>query len=232
MSHDRAPFATTPWSLIERLGEESPQRVREAQEQLSRIYWPCIFGFVRGRVGGADEAEELTQRFFVEVVLGRRLFSGAERREGVRLRSRIFTALRNFLVDQHRRGEAAKAAMEHAAPTADKGREEDEFFRDWCRDLVNETLRRCEHHYQSRGKPCHWSLYHECIIAPRTRLTQRPPMAEAAVRHQFESAAAASAALQTVGRLFQSVLREVIAETVEPARVEDELAELMRHCGE
>jgi RNA polymerase sigma-70 factor (ECF subfamily) len=232
MSYDRAPFATTRWSLIERLRESSPELVREAQDQLSRIYWPCIFGYVRTRVGGADAAEELTQRFFVEVVLGRQLFTGAERREGVRLRSRIFTALRNFLVDQHRRGEAAKAVLEQVAPPGDQAREEDEFFRDWCRDLVNEALRRCELHYESRGKTGHWSLYHECVIGPRTRLTQRPPMAEAAQRHHFESAAAASAALQTVGRLFQSVLREVIAETVEPDRVEDELAELMRHCAD
>ncbi len=229
MGQDR--FITTRWSLIEGLRSGSPEEVRRAQEALARVYWGCVLGFVAAKVRGRERAEELTQRFFVEVVLGRRLFEKSERREGSRLRSLVYSALRRFLVDVYRQQRGGVAGAESAVDAQDACSVEASFYRGWCADLLTESLRRCEKHYESRGKTNHWKLFEAWVIWPRTRLVRPGPMDVLASRHGFASAAAGSAAVQVVSLKWRSVIREVVAETVDPEETESELAALRAWLG-
>jgi RNA polymerase sigma-70 factor (ECF subfamily) len=93
-------FATTHWSIVLSAQGESPA-AREALERLCRTYWRPLYAFLRRQGYSHEEAEDLTQGFFV-VLLDRRGFD-ALRKERGRLRSFLLVSLKHFLADQHRR---------------------------------------------------------------------------------------------------------------------------------
>jgi DNA-directed RNA polymerase specialized sigma24 family protein len=98
-------FATTHWSVVLTAQDESPA-AQEALEKLCRTYWRPIFSFVRRQGVGPEEAEDLTQGFFV-LLLERRDLSAVRKEKG-RLRSYLLVSLKHFLVDQRRCSMAIK----------------------------------------------------------------------------------------------------------------------------
>ena len=98
-------FTTTNWSVVLRARGESPA-AQEALEKLCRTYWRPVYSFIRRQGTGPEEAEDLTQGFFV-VLLQRRNFDDVRKEKG-RLRSYLLTSLKHFLVSEHRRAVTVK----------------------------------------------------------------------------------------------------------------------------
>src|SRR5262245_33163236 len=94
-------FLTTRWSLILSSvdGEAEEGKAREALAQLCRIYWRPIFAFVCRRDRTLEDAQDLTQDFFLMILKGD-LLQRANADRG-RFRSLLLTALKNFLIDRH-----------------------------------------------------------------------------------------------------------------------------------
>src|SRR5205807_5707959 len=84
---------------------ESPA-AQEALEKLCRIYWRPIFAFLRRQGRAPEEAEDITQGFFAQL-LERRKFSALRKEKG-RLRSFLLGALKYFVADEQRRAMAIK----------------------------------------------------------------------------------------------------------------------------
>src|SRR6266481_3359373 len=63
-------FNTTRWSVILASADAhtGDQKAAEALAQLCRIYWRPIFAFVARRLQSQEDAEDLTQDFFVMVL--------------------------------------------------------------------------------------------------------------------------------------------------------------------
>lgn len=85
-------FATTRWSLILSAAnsESGEQKARDALDELCRIYWRPIFSFVCRRGYSMEDAQDLTQDFFVKI-LERNWLEHADPNRG-RFRSRGGTA--------------------------------------------------------------------------------------------------------------------------------------------
>src|SRR5438309_4073672 len=98
-------FTTTHWSVVLTAQGESPA-AQEALEKLCRIYWRPIYSFLRRQGIGPEEAEDITQGFFAQLLEHRRL--DAVRKEKGRLRSYLLGALKYFLADEQRRAMAIK----------------------------------------------------------------------------------------------------------------------------
>src|SRR5207247_951052 len=98
-------FATTHWSVVLRAQGESPA-AHEALEKLCRIYWRPIYSFGRGQGVRPEEAEDITQGFFAQLLERRSL--DAVRKEKGRLRSFLLGALKYFVADEQRRAMAIK----------------------------------------------------------------------------------------------------------------------------
>src|SRR5437773_7094016 len=98
-------FTTTHWSVVLEAQGESPA-AQEALEKLCRTYWRPIFAFLRRQGIGSQEAEDITQGFFSQL-LERRKFSAIRREKG-RLRSFLLGALKYFVADEQRRAMAIK----------------------------------------------------------------------------------------------------------------------------
>lgn len=98
-------FATTRWSLVLRAGDDSPE-ARQALEQLCLLYWYPLFTFAR-RIGHTrEEAEDLTQGFFAQLLARRSLQTIS--RVGGRFRSFLLVAFKHYAGNQSARDRARK----------------------------------------------------------------------------------------------------------------------------
>ena len=91
-------FLTTRWSLI-LSGADSrngDREIREALAEICRIYWRPIFFFIARRGYSPQDAEDLTQDFFVRILSGDWL-QKADPARG-RFRSLLLKSLQNFLM--------------------------------------------------------------------------------------------------------------------------------------
>ena len=62
-------FVTTRWSLIFSAANGSEeQKARDALAELCRTYWRPIFSFVQARGFSVEDAQDLTQDFFVTIL--------------------------------------------------------------------------------------------------------------------------------------------------------------------
>ena len=216
-------FQTTRWSVLEAmaLGGEEGERARA---QLAETYWPAIYAYLRRSGRGRDEAGEITQSFFGDVVYGRGLFESADPERG-RLRTLLLKSLRHYLVDLHRRAQSRGAgfrvgpeAIERVEATMDRDPDisaEVSFERAWARASLSEAIRRCEAHFQSIGKSGHWQAFETRILRPSTMAVVSPAYEEFFQDCGFRSLGDARAAVQTVKRRLTAFLEEVAAEAAE-----------------
>jgi RNA polymerase sigma-70 factor (ECF subfamily) len=65
--HPSDPFGSTQWSIVLAAGAEGT-RARAALETLCAAYWIPVYGYVRSRVSRIDDAHDLTQSFFAELL--------------------------------------------------------------------------------------------------------------------------------------------------------------------
>jgi len=236
-ARSHAAFQTTEWSLLGALrrGDDA------AAEVLVQRYWPPVYAYLRRKSVGREKAEELTQAFFATVVVGRRLFQGADPHRG-RLRSLLLVALGNFVRDEHRRETVRGKGLE-IPPEAVTCEEEwvrrspaeppdRAFDRRWAAELVAEALRRSEQHFLRTGRAGHWKVFELRIVAPNVRGLVPQALAELAEDAGFAGPAAAAAAVQVVKDRTRALLHQVVAETVDdPAQLEAELLELKQVLG-
>ena len=63
-----APFATTHWSIVLAAGRTSSPDSRQAWTTLCETYWYPAYAYVRKRGHRKEEAQDLTQEFFVRLL--------------------------------------------------------------------------------------------------------------------------------------------------------------------
>ena len=88
-------FATTRWSLVLSAADSDEQTSREALAELCGIYWRPIFSFVCRHGHSTEEAQDLTQDFFV-MILESDWLQHADQHRG-RFRSFMLKSVQNFL---------------------------------------------------------------------------------------------------------------------------------------
>src|SRR5258705_9901636 len=99
-------FPTTRWSLVVAAGDPHSTEARPALVSLCENYWYPLYAYLRRRCYPADQAQDLTQEFFIRVLEGRYL-DRADPEKG-RFRAFILTSLKFFLSDQADRDRAQK----------------------------------------------------------------------------------------------------------------------------
>src|SRR2546430_7353481 len=100
-----AAFTPTHWSVVLEAQGESPA-AQQALEKLCRTYWRPIFAYLRRQGRSPEEAEDITQGFFAQL-LERKSFDAVRKEKG-RLRSYLLGALKYFVADEQRRAMAIK----------------------------------------------------------------------------------------------------------------------------
>jgi len=65
-----AQFATTHWSVVLAAGDSGSPGSREALEKLCRQYWFPLYAFARRKGYSPEDAQDLTQEFFRQLLEG------------------------------------------------------------------------------------------------------------------------------------------------------------------
>ena len=227
-------FTTTRWSVVLEAQGESPA-AHEALEKLCRMYWRPIYSFVRRQGVAPEEAEDLTQGFFAQLL--ERGSLGAVRKEKGRLRSYLLGALKYFLADERRRSMAIKRGkgqrlipleeiraderieMEPADPVT----AEMIYERRWALTVLEQVLDRLKNEYRTAGNAALFDSLKQLLpdepgSPSQAEIAAHLGMAENALRQAF----------YRFRQRYQSLLREEIAHTVAtPGDIEDELRHLI-----
>ena len=99
-------FPTTRWTLVIAAGDPHRKDARSALVSLCENYWYPLYAYLRRRGHSADQAQDLTQDFFMRVLEGRYL-DRADPAKG-RFRAFLLTSLKFFVADEEDRQRARK----------------------------------------------------------------------------------------------------------------------------
>jgi len=157
-------FQTTHWSLVRRALAETRGEDNPALTELCETYWYPIYAFIRRRGHSLEDAEDLTQGFFVRL-LGRDILASADQEKG-RLRTFLLTCLRRYLADENdhrfakKRGRAvtfsldlAEAEERYRSEPASPELSPDRLFqRRWAVTLLECALGSVEAGFEREGK--------------------------------------------------------------------------------
>ena len=229
-----AVFATTHWSLVLEAQGESPA-AQDALEELCRTYWRPVYAFLRRQGVGPEEAEDITQGFFAQL-LERRKFSALRKEKG-RLRSFLLGSLKYFLADERRRAMAIKRGKGQRLVPLEELRADERiemepvdpvtpemiYERRWALTVLEQVLDRLKNEYRTAGNAALFDSLKQLLpdepgSPSQAEIAARLGMAENAVRQAF----------YRFRQRYQSLLREEIALTVAtPGDIEDELRHLI-----
>jgi RNA polymerase sigma-70 factor (ECF subfamily) len=229
-------FATTRWSLIRMGGAAGVQSdCNEGLARLCQIYWRPIFTFIYRRGYSAQDAQDLTQDFFL-VILEGNILQSADPTRG-HFRSLLIKSLKNFLIDaqvkrrtQKRGGDLQFVSWEKWMAEAPgqwsispqvlaTAPSEALFDFDWAAAIAVEALKRLETECESKGRRRVYEVLHRYLDTEREDISYQdlsvalglPEPSVKSLLHQFRAR-------------YRALLREEVAKTVETdADVKDEI---------
>ena len=99
-------FRTTRWSAVLLSAQSQAPGSQAALAELCRIYWYPIYSFVRRRGASPEDAQDLTQGFFLHL-LAHKALSQVSPVKG-KFRSFLLASLQNYLSDEADRARCLK----------------------------------------------------------------------------------------------------------------------------
>lgn len=230
-------FVTTRWSLI-LSGADSKggdHEIRAALAELCRIYWRPIFFFVARRGYSPEDAEDLTQDFFLRMLKGDWL-QKADPNRG-RFRSLLLKSVQNFLNDAIDKTNARKrggnltfiswdpwmteapSELALSSEALDSWPAERLFDAGWAATVVQRAIHRLRDECERKGRLSVFEVLNPYVTAERedisyARLATQLSVAEATVKKL----------VYHMRQRYRFLLQDEVAQTVaDPADVEDEL---------
>ncbi len=228
-------FATTNWSVVQAAGQGDSAPARRALETLCRGYWYPIYVYVRRKGHGPEDAQDLTQDFFTQLIAKEHLRL-ADREKG-KFRTFLLAMLDHFLARewsrahrQKRGGEFTFASLDQETPEeryrlepADNNTPEKKFLRQWALTVLKQTMSALETECEANGKGTLFREVKNLLSGERdgvayAEISQRLGMGEGAVR----------VAVHRLRQRYGELLRSEIAQTVSgPEEVEEEMRYLL-----
>ncbi len=211
------------------------QYARPALEEIMRRYWLPLYSSARRRGLSDQDAEDATQEFLGGMIDGK-LLDSADPAKG-RFRTYLLSAWKKFLIDQYRKqssqrrgGQAITYALDFSSGEqhwrALESREPDPdrvFMRSWATSLLQEVSDRLCADYVRRNRQ---SMFE----ALQPWLTRSPSAADYAElgKRLNSTASTVKVALHRMRARFGTLLRDVVAETVDdPSDIDGEINELL-----
>jgi len=233
----RRDFPTTRWTLVVAAGDPAQQEGRTALVSLCEAYWYPLYAYVRRRGHSVDEAQDLTQEFFLRILEGRYL-DRADPAKG-RFRSFLLTSLKFFLADEIDRSRAQKRGGGAPLPfEVSSGEElyrrepaheetpESIFERRWAHSVLDSVVARLRDEFVQHGRLDHFNKLKVFLLGQ----TEAP---YAVLARELEtSEGALKVAIHRLRKRYRDLIRLEIAETVaDPSEVESELRFLAAALG-
>ena len=222
-------FPATRWTLVVAAGDPQRKEARSALASLCESYWYPLYAYLRRRGYPADQAQDLTQEFFVRLLEGRYL-DRADPEKG-RFRSFLLTSLKFFVADEEDRHRASKRGGGVLVPLEFSSGEEryqrepghDEtperiFERRWALSMLDRVVERLRNEFVHHGHAEHFERLKVFLLG------QSDAPYAALAREMNTSEGALKVAVHRLRKRYRELFRQEIADTVaDPAEVESEL---------
>lgn len=231
-------FHTTHWSVICAVRTADKRRQREIIGDLTARYWKPVYCYLRRKGFRDSTANDLTQGFFCDIVLGRELIQHADQTKG-RFRTLLLTALERYLVSVHRRTHRQKRqpvagvkqldsdALSDLVASQTEMRPDEVFYYTWAMDLLDIVLAEVKDEYCSTARGAYWEVFWSRTVAPILDNATAPSYAEICSKFGIEDESRASNMVITVKRRFHAILRRHLRNLVScDSEVEDEINEV------
>jgi RNA polymerase sigma-70 factor (ECF subfamily) len=232
-------FHTTHWSEIFDAKTPDSTRRNAIMDSLLQKYWKPVYCSIRHRGYNNEQAKDLTQGFFQEVVLSSTLVDRADKAKG-RFRTFLLTALDHYLASARRKETAKRRAPQGqmvslessdlpAMPKARSNMSPDQIFNYvWATEILDEVILHVQDECASSGKDRHWKVFHAKVLVPIIENTPVPTLGEICERYDIENETRASNMMITVKRCFRRILEDQLRLFVRTdSEVEDEFNELL-----
>jgi RNA polymerase sigma factor (sigma-70 family) len=222
-------FPTTRWTLVIAAADPQGKEARSALVSLYEGYWYPLYAYIRRRGYPADQAQDLTQEFFIRVLEGRYLDRAVP--EKGRFRSFILTSLKFFMADEadrnraQKRGAGTVLSLEFSSGEDRYQREpaHDEtperiFERRWALSVLDRVVEKLRYEFLHHGRPEHFERLKVFLLghsdAPYAAMAGQMNTSEGALK----------VAIHRLRKRYRELFRQEIADTVaDPAEVESEL---------
>ena len=210
-------------------GDPHEKEARSALVSLCEKYWYPLYAYLRRRGYPADQAQDLTQGFFIRMLEGRYL-DRADPEKG-RFRSFLLSSLKFFVADEedrdraHKRGGRALVPLEFSSGEERYRREpaHDEtperiFERRWALSVLDRVVEALRNEFVQHGRPDHFERLKVYLLG------QSDAPYAALAREMKTSEGALKVAIHRLRKRYRELFRQEIADTVaDPAEVESEL---------
>ncbi len=232
-------FETTRWSQISlaRTGDSDQQR--SIINNLILTYWKPIYCYLRQKGYGNEQAKDLTQGFFHEIVLGRDLIRQADKSRG-HFRTFLLTALNRYVSNEHRKETAMKRMPISQTKNFDIGElpelateqleanPEQAFNYAWATAMLDEVLAEVKNGLHETGRATYWEVFRDRVLTPIFEDVKPPSIGELCGRYGIDEESKASNMIATVKRRFRAILELKLRQFVrEDSTVEAEFCELV-----
>jgi len=207
-----AAFLTTRWSLVEQAGSDEA-----LIESLLERYWKPVYCYLRRKGYSNEDAKDLTQGFFHEIVLGHHLIEKADPSKG-RFRSYLLVALDRYLINVKDKQDARKripsdklialdtsALSELPAAVSDLDAETS-FNYAWVSTLLEEALQQLEDQCRREGTSTHWYLFRDRVLLPILNGASQSSLKALCEKYGVEDTMKASNMIITAKRRFRTIL--------------------------
>lgn len=238
MGGENGTFRTTCWIDIDKARTLDKQQRELVIANLLELYWKPVYCYIRRKGHSNEDAKDLTQSFFEEVVLGRDLIQQADQSKG-RFRTFLLTALDHFMVNVYHRENTKKRSPDKQLIHFDQVDElleyeaisdsaDDMFNYAWACEILDQILKQTEDQCRISGKAVHWDVFRKKVLGPIIDGTESPPLSEICQRYDIDSEAKASNMIVTVKRRFSAVLKRVLRQYVESdVQIDEEFDRLL-----
>jgi RNA polymerase sigma-70 factor (ECF subfamily) len=221
-------------------GRSTPEDL-DAVAELCRAYWYPIYAFIRRKGHSRDEAQDLTQSYFIRLLESRVLIA-ADRNKG-RFRAFLRTDCGHFLADQRDRDRALKrgggvsnvsfdahdAEARYLGEPADDLTPQRLFDRAWAVTLLGRSVEHVAREYADSGRARLFERL-QVVLTDNPHAVPYATIAEAL----GTTVVAVQSAVQRLRRRFRESLRAEITATLDdpsPAAVEEEVRALFTALG-
>ncbi len=227
-------FASTHWSMVMAAGRLNSAESNEALATLCQVYWYPLYAYARRRLNRAEDAQDLTQGFFAEL-MEKAYLQAVDPGRG-KFRSFLVTAFQHYLSKERDRASAQKRGGDrqifrldfqagesrYQFEPADHATPEAIFERRWALTLLDQTLGQLRQEFARGGRQKSFEVLKETLAGdgcsrPYSQLAAELDTSEQAIK----------VAVHRLRRRYRELLRAAIAETVaSPADIDGELRDL------
>jgi len=240
MGGAKGSFETTRWTQIQKAKILDQERRQASVNNLLQRYWKPVYCCVIRKGYSNEDAKDITQNFFCEIVLGRDLIQQADQAKG-RFRTFLLTALNRYVTSLYRKETAQKrrpleglVQLEHLEASSMQLGDSSElcpeqaFHYTWATTLLDEVIAEVKNQCFSKGEATYWEVFRATVLAPNLYNTKAPFMAELCAKYSIESEKKASNMAQTVKKRWRKAFWNHVRRHVgSDSEVEDEIRDLI-----